>query len=448
MDMLKLLSLLVLLRQTWCGSLPPFRVILVLPNITESEPPRQSWQNGWEVLPGADLAEEDITQHFKFNMSTTTIFITDTCTSQLPLVDFVKELTVSQEEKITVAVIGLFCKDVFQELSGIAERFGLIQISCAISPPITDQNSLHYQMLPSTAAYAEALAQFMTHTGWTKIGVVYTQTSEAYYLETAAQVIQRVTEKGFKMFSTEINQQNNVYHILKDLQYSGTKIYYILLPPSEASLLICLAYDFDLRWPEYGWIVPDISLQDILSVHNSSNCNKQSTRGIFSFKNNYTNKVDGKNNETMEELLPSASNVYASVIYDSMWALALSLNQSHTLVQNYDYQTHTTFNNRTRDVVWSSRHRAYNYNINQVAGARCFGENVIQSLLRESEVKHHGHYSTSYHFHHSVRYSPKQFNYHYTITRVVDVPPLTLTYGSLLPGPLCVCVCVCVCGVK
>ena len=347
MEMLKLLSLLFLLRQTWCGSLPPFRVILVLPNITESEPQRQSWHNGWEVVPGAVSAEEIITQHFKFNMSTRRIFVTDTCTSQLPLVEFVKELTDSQEETITVAMIGLFCKDVFLELSGIAERFGLVQISCAISPPITDQNSLHYQMLPSTAVYAEALTQFMTHTGWTKIGVVYTQTSDAYYLETAEQVIKTVAEKGLTVFSAEVNQQTNVHCVLRNLEYSGIKIVYIILPPSETSLLICLAYDFDLRWPEYGWIVPDISLQDILSVHNSSSCNKESTHGIFSFKNNYTNEVDRKDYEAMEELFPSTSNrsinrnIYASVIYDSMWALALSLNQSHAQVPDYYFQTRT-----------------------------------------------------------------------------------------------------------
>ena len=358
-----------------------FNLLLVLPNATAASTevnqvsmgaqlrPKQSWQNSDEVLPGAEIALRDINEVYILQFQlTVTELRTESCSSELALIRLVRQLTSTAGggNAITVAVIGAFCKEVFYELIGIAshERIGLTQIALTTSPAAVDgRNSQHYQMLPSMTTYAEALAQFMVHVGWTRIGVVFAQTREGYYFEMSEQVIMKLKERGFQTaFSAEVDiinyvhpqSKHNIYNIIGFIQHSGAKIVYILLPPIEASVLICLAYDYGLQWPEYGWIVPDVSLEDVLSIHSFDNCSQNAVGGIISFKKTETNSsttVTGKSYETYlqeynklfaskEDLKTEAlrSNIYANALHDSIWAVALSLNQSLSEVQDYMHQ--------------------------------------------------------------------------------------------------------------
>ena len=374
---LQLLSVMIISPQPLWGAVPSlhFNILLILPNATAAATdstgallsPEESWQNGDEVLPGAEIALRDINEELAFQLTVTELSI-EFCSSPLALVQFVRQLTSSAggENATTVAVIGAFCKEVFYELIGIAshERIGLTQIALTTSPAAVDgRNSLHYQMLPSIATYAEALAQFMVHVGWTRIGVVFAQTHEGYYFEMSEQMNKILKERGFQvLFSVEINEmqqlltqsKSNMYNLIEFIHHSGTKIVYILLPPIEASLLICLAYNYGLQWPEYGWIVPDVSLEDVLTFCSFGNCSRNAAEGIISFQKteiNDSTTVTGKSYETYlqeyNDLLTSKadsktevlkSSIYASALHDSIWAVALSLNQSLSEVQDYVHQ--------------------------------------------------------------------------------------------------------------
>ena len=334
------LVLLILPQLIRCyrGNLPTFQVIIVLPNVTvDSEPLRQSWQNGDQVLHGATSALDDIHQGFPFQINVAEL-ITDTCSSHASqLTRFVKYLIENLDQRITIAVVGVVCKDAFMELSRLARHrdIGLIQISCGVSPLIEEQNSMHYNMLPSISAYADAMIQFMTHSGWTRIAVVYTQTSNAHYFELAENVIKVMIERGFQIpFSVEVTQQMSIHHVLRSLKNSGTKIVHVFLPPKEASLLICMGYNYGLQWPEYGWIVPDISLQDILSLHNVSGCNEKATQGIITVKIEYNKSTHIKVSGSSEKK-EIHTNIYANALYHSIYGLAIALNNSLSEVQYY-----------------------------------------------------------------------------------------------------------------
>ena len=371
------LSAIITLPLALCGAPLPslqFNLLLVLPDATVAAnnasgsqfPPKQSWQIRDEVLSGAEIALRDINEALPFQLTVTEL-PTESCSSPLALVQFVRKLTSTAGggNVTNVAVIGAFCKAVFRELIGIAshERIGLTQIALTTSPAAVDgRNSLHYQMLPSMTTYAEALADFMTHVGWTRIAVVIGQTQDAYYLKMSEQIIKTLKEKGFQtFFSTEVDvsteqtylhsNHNNIYNVVRFVQNSGSKIVYILLPPKEASLLLCLAYNYGLQWPEYGWIVPDVSLEDVLTFCSFGNCSQNAIEGVISFKKNETNSsttVTGKSYETYlqeyNELLSSKpeitteaskSNIYANALHDSIWAVALSLNTSLSEVRDY-----------------------------------------------------------------------------------------------------------------
>ena len=374
--LLILSAIITLPLALWGAPLPSlqFNLLLVLPDDTAAAnaasgsqfPPKQSWQIRDEVLPGAEIALRDINEKMPFQLTVTEL-PTESCSSPLALVQFVRQLTSTAGggNVTNVAVIGAFCKAVFRELIGIAshERIGLTQIALTTSPAAVDgRNSLHYQMLPSMTTYAEALADFMTHVGWTRIAVVIGQTQDAYYLKMSEQMIKTLKERGFQtFFNTEVDvsteqtylhsNHNNIYNVVRFIQNSGFKIVYILLPPKEASLLLCLAYNYGLQWPEYGWIVPDVSLEDVLTFCSFGNCSQNAIEGVISFKKTETNgstTMTGKSYETYlqeyNELLSSKpeikteaskSNIYANALHDSIWAVALSLNTSLSEVQDY-----------------------------------------------------------------------------------------------------------------
>ena len=343
------LMLLILPQLILCygSNLPMFQVIVILPNVTvDSEPLRQSWQNGDQVLRGATSAVDDIHQRFPFQINVAEL-ITESCSSHSSqLTQFVRYLTENQDQGPTIAVVGVVCKDIFMELSRLARHrdIGLIQISCAVSPLIKEEHSMHYNMLPSTSTYADAMVQFITHSGWTRIAVVYTLTSSAHYFELAENVIKVMIERGFPMpFSVEIAQHMSIHYVLRSLKSSGTKIVHVFLPPKEASLLICMGYNFGLQWPEYGWIVPDISLQDILNLHNVSGCNENATQGIITVKIEYknTHRKGSCNNEKKE----IHTNIYANALYHSIYGLAIALNNSLSEVKYYLTENSTSFNN-------------------------------------------------------------------------------------------------------
>ena len=330
-----------------------FNILVVVPGVDTTSsntniqsPPEQSWQKSEELFAAAEHARRSVSQlclPFSFSM---TELRTDCTSADLQIV---RELTAA-DGRITVAVIGYFTKKVSRALRITSpDRLGLVQIALNTHANEDKKNWL-YQMLPSTRVYAEALTQFITHVGWTRIAVAFTQTQNSYSLEMAEQVIGRLQDKGFEPFVIEISyngiaaqREHILMNAIKQIYFSGTKIIYILLPPIETTQLICRAYDYGLRWLDYGWIVPDVSLEDVLSLNSSGDCDPNAVEGIFSF--HMTNEANISEVETMKtynncpeesatlEVLPS--NIYANTIYDSILATALSLNQTFDEVREY-----------------------------------------------------------------------------------------------------------------
>ena len=229
----------------------------------------------------------------------------------------------------------------------------------------------YYQMLPSTLAYAEALAQFMTHVGWTRMAFAFNENQNSYHFEMSEQVIRTLTDKGFGPFVTvrltDVNREHSLINAIRLIKTSGIKVVYVLLPPLETTLLICHAYKHGLRWPEYGWIVPDISLEDLPSLNTTSSCDQNAVQGIISFQKtnggssssalaarSYSDSVlpRSKSTEVADSLKP---NIYANALHDSIQATIFALNQTFPAVQEYlatqmsdSYTQYSNFINQKR----------------------------------------------------------------------------------------------------
>lgn len=326
-----------------------YRILVFIPaaNTDDTATAAQSWQRSEEILSGAEQALQSLNHLcFPFTVSITPLRI-DCSSSELSLVQLVRELT-AENKSIVAAVVGLFCRSSVNEFVGIStqERLGLVQIALNGFLPmrsLKEQNSTQHfhQIFPSSLVYAEALAQFMEHAGWSRIAVTYYAVHE-YYLKMLEQVVMTLKYKGFEDISTiridEIDlYKNKLKQTLKSIQVLGIKIVYILLPPMEATLLLCYAYEDGLQWPEYGWIVPDVSLENLTST---TYCNPMSLQHIISFRltTNTTGAISSDNacseqSPDISNSILTSNNIYAMALYDSIHAIAFSINDTFYEIQ-------------------------------------------------------------------------------------------------------------------
>ena len=131
-----------------------FNVLVIVPSATApstmtkmQSAPKQSWQKIEELLAAADLARWSISQlGLPFNLSVTQLRTDCTSTDW----QIVREL-IAADRRITIAVIGYFCKKISGVLRIISpDRLGLVQIALNTHTDADQNNWQYYQMLPST----------------------------------------------------------------------------------------------------------------------------------------------------------------------------------------------------------------------------------------------------------------------------------------------------------
>ena len=302
--------------------------------------------NGDEVFMAAEVAERRL-REMKLPFTLSVNKLRTNCSLESPasiLVRLARELTENHHDKLTVAVVGFFCKTTLQELEligvGGEERLGLVQISVNTFLPVTGGSSrpYYYQMFPSSLAYAEALTQLMQHVGWTRHGIAFTEHQNSFYFEDSHQVIRALKDRGFgptmKLFKVtddiHMQRESNILRAIRSIHASGVRVLYVILPPLEAALLICRAYDYGLKWPDYAWIVLDVSLRNITSF--VGNCNSNAVEGVISFRTVIVSEV--KDN-TLSSVNVLHKSIYASAMYNAILAAAFSLNQTFPKVQMF-----------------------------------------------------------------------------------------------------------------
>ena len=333
-----------------------FDVLVVVPcnsttddgtSISKSSVLRQSWQESEEILASAHQALQDLNQQcFPFRLSVTQLR-TDCRQAQVSLMEMVRELTTP--DRTTVAVAGVFCRAILDKLLGITkhQRLGVVRI--ALNPFLPETNkelqNYYYQVFPSSLGYAELLAQFMQHVGWTHVAVVTLGDGTSFYFKMAEQVVAILTHRGIK--AVKVTSTDSMEQTVRTVHATGLIQVYVLLPPAETVGLICGAYDYGLRWPAYGWLVPDISLEEVSSAAiNSEHCDPQATKGIVSFQTakTSTESVSTPNTNTcssnqlstrQKRSQVAVDNIYARAMYDWVQTIYLATNNTFPKIRQY-----------------------------------------------------------------------------------------------------------------
>ena len=87
----------------------------------------------------------------------------------------------------------------------------------------------------------------MDSVGWNKIGIAYTELINSYHFQVSQQVLQGLLDKGLgpiKMFkvtdSAHTKTSHDITQTVKEIHVSGIKIVYVLLSPTDTTLLLCI----------------------------------------------------------------------------------------------------------------------------------------------------------------------------------------------------------------
>ena len=400
------------------SSISKIHIIVILPTTKEeyeyctgSQP---KWERGDDILPGAHIAINEVNTLLQSNLEIVPIKVPQ-CSASERIDDFVGNLT--SKNLNLVAVVGYFCDDLAYFYSQLAshQTFEVVQISASL-PLIPASNHdldlplfLH-NILPSSAGNAKAAAELVHLLGWSKIGVI----GKGWYHDTHFSRLRELflmnaqTYNITTVFQIELNSGpvNSAKHIVKQLKQSIAKVIVLFLPPSDVRDIICEAHLEELKWPDYVWVYVEVNSSEVnkstercsedemitqarekvIFVHRqmwqqSEEKILKSGSNAGNFHRNYIQQLkQTRNGDCLQ------SNPYASVLYDSIWSIALALNRSNDVSNQKRYAieeelTKVSFQGATGFVNFNQRQAAVQIpiNVDQIQNSRAvvFGTTVM-----------------------------------------------------------------------
>ena len=310
------------------------------------------WDRGDEILPGAQLAVEDINRNpnllpgYELELVDISVDLCIPQAVQSSLNAFIPFAS-GQLESNVVGMLGLFCGRLLRTLSPLASRdeYGLFQLSGTSVTEVRGKREKYAHlnfMVPSEVAYYETFFSLAATLGWRRVLVL---DNDFINLKNIGNGTFSVDD--FDVSFLEVTDSTSVATMNSEIRRSEKNIVFVSLPPSQTAAILCGAFDDGLMWPHYAWILEDQEVDELLS-HARGNCTANVIRSALentillhtqSQPSKLSNKiVTGSTYETylrryMEILTESGGgmlkfNRYANVMHDSVWAFALALNQS------------------------------------------------------------------------------------------------------------------------
>ena len=302
------------------------------------------WEQGHDILPGVHAAIQEINRTLILHQNGYHLdiipipIITTECNVNSVLVDYVRNLVANRN---IIGIVGYFCNNIgntFASLiGGKPQQSYPIQISTSTDyPPELQMEDPSQHVLPPLATYAKALVSLLSRLGWSKIAVLKTGAyHDTYYSRLTEAFGQIIGSHGIK-YKNEISDDRTLN--LTELWRSGMKVIVGFLAPRHACKVVSSAYREGLTWPNYAWVMVDNDIDDLLSCGDNDSSLKEALEKVI-LVHHYPLFASG------DTVLPSGkkyrnyskengiNNVYANVLYDSIWAIGLALNSSLELIK-------------------------------------------------------------------------------------------------------------------
>ena len=301
--------------------------VLAILSVVEGEDQGMAWTQGGDIFHGACEAAQDINKHPdilpQFEVVPVPVLVPD-CD---PVKGIHKLLEALRDPSMNViGVTGMFCDKVAEVYSQILGQWvRSVQISGATSAKEENKVHLIFYLLPSSKDAAETVISLLNNLNWTRFGIVYAQSGYKNYSsfnyfhlsKTLNSAIKERHDHNLQVsFYYELSGANvhEVSFFLQTLKSSEVHILVMLVPPHIATSVMQKVSDEGLVWPQYAWIFVHLEPAAIFLSPVWENV-------IFM---SYRLPLIDSSNTSCAVSHNSSGTSYSSLLYDSVWGLALA----------------------------------------------------------------------------------------------------------------------------
>ena len=390
-----------------------FLTILPYPDPTATI--QQFRDAGPNLLPAAELAVElinnrtDILEGYQLEL----IHDDGGCNAVVKTVtSFVRQILVQQSHQPVVGVIGGGCSDSTLTLSPLfaREAISLINMHLGGSPRLENRTLYPntFGAAGSSNVVVDTIITLMNSNSWQQIAVLYDQ-SAAVLLSMFLQLNDNIkaVPGGEITFSSTVYATEFPLAALKD---SFARVIVVFTPAETARRMMCLAYHEGIFFPAFQWILvlgelsdfakmtdfkydgrrytcsPQLMSEEVLRgslmiVHRLSTIDPNSTTaaGISygEYLSMYEDRIQQYNKDESNPYHPLSADIWAPVVFDEVWALALALNNS-----NVDLSEYRVGQNKMTSVI---RNEVYKLDFEGVSGPVKF-DNATGFSTRDANI--------------------------------------------------------------
>ena len=322
---------------------------------------QQYWEGGRAVLPAAKLAVKHINQDKSIlpgyqveliNADGGCNILDRTLSS---FFDYVLH-----EQPAVAGIIGPGCSDSSLTVSSLSSRpeIALPNVHLGTSPLLEDRNNYPYAygIVSSSFALLQTAAALMEHNNWGNVAVLYDSDSFVHLNQQLRNMISLILGRNRVTFFSMVYDTFFPYDAL---MRSLAKVVITFTSLFRTLKLLCIAHERGMVFPYYQWVIPNFKIHQLVGAATSCtsfqyngklyNCTcKDLFQGhlLMNYRLNnidkgerlvsgytymdilqqYIQQVEGHNRESNS--LSISPNIWATTLYDAVWALVLALNMS------------------------------------------------------------------------------------------------------------------------
>ena len=310
------------------------RLLIALP-FHDGQSPSASWERGREILPGAEIAIENINRPSECNLlQLTEVVYGGQCGSAVDNFNFIEKffthLTLLMNNETLVAV-GILCSgDVFQLITHppLADVRNKLVLDTGVSFP---------NPIKPSRTLIRALDQFMKSLKWNNLGVI-TETGSTYFSRTA--------EELYKHARNASNINIVMYHQLQETSQMfpriSSKLIFLSAGLQTTVDMLCQAHQKDKVWPRHVWILHSYLLDDIknlkhtpCSVNEPCSTNESLENVLFIKKHVLSKQIQYQINTSSHTVVNS--NPYAIILHNLILETAFKIDKNNTVRTNVSW---------------------------------------------------------------------------------------------------------------
>ena len=237
-----------------------------------------------------------------------------------------------------VGVVGPLCQESAQAVAELADRpqisINNIHLASSFSTD-TNQRNFSFSMLGPASDLLAAIVAFTQHAGWKRIYVLYESQSLFYdqlYRNVLANVEGVVSET--EVLGVSYDNMGTILDALSAIQSSGYRVIFLLTGEQLASHVLCVSDANGLTFPNYQFVLVGGSVPGIQSGMRKETCHFRFTGTLLIYHKTASLQTHPDYTSESESEAVSSAAFMGPLLYDSVWALALALNNSIETLEN------------------------------------------------------------------------------------------------------------------